>query len=191
MHNRHLILDDAQLIFEIVDGNSLAFTELYNRYKKSLYIHAVQKLGDKDDAEDAVQEIFSKLWNNKADLQIEKQVSSYLFIALRNRILDMISKRTHQDKYLDSLTLFERSFDAGSTDHKVREEFFLQHIQSLISQYSEKSQKIFHLRVVEGLRNEEIAQILGISEKTVRNQFSEILRHLKTKLPHFIFLYFF
>ncbi|PTS93303.1 RNA polymerase subunit sigma-70, partial [Pedobacter sp. HMWF019] len=69
-------------------GNQDAFSEIYDRYFGALYLHAFNRLRDKDEAKDLVQELFSYLWSKRSILEPKSNFSNYLYTWVRNRILN-------------------------------------------------------------------------------------------------------
>jgi len=184
----YIVLKDEDL-YQLVSlqNDDTAFTELYNRYKRPLLAHAVSKV-NQIDAEDLVHDLFIKLWVNRSSILIKEIFASYIFRSLRNRILDYMAHSTHVNKYLDSMKDFslQNNFNA---DYKLREELFLNNIDKLLNKYGPKAQSIIRLRL-QGYSNKEIAEKLNLAEKTVRNQYSIIIKYLKTKLIPILILIF-
>ncbi|MCA5005690.1 RNA polymerase sigma factor [Sphingobacterium bovistauri] len=187
MSNLNLLTDEVLYQKVSFDDNNKAFTELYNRYKKPLIAYALAKVSNSI-AEDLIHDLFVRIWTNRNTVQIEN-FSSYIFRALRNRIIDFIAYNDTAQKYVDSLEDFSLQQFSYFADFKIREETFLNKIDSLLIKYGTKSQQIVKLRM-QGYSNQEIAEQLGISEKTVRNQYSLLMRYLREKIPLLLFLSF-
>ena len=187
--SKFLSTSDEDLFNSIKDGDEEAFTELYGRYKKALLIYASKKVTI-EEAEDLLHDLFSKLWVNRSTLELKDNFSAYIFTALRNRILDYISHSQHINKYLDSLNDFSLHYYSNLSDYDLREKMFLENIEQLLVRFSPKVNQIVNLRM-KGYSNQEIATILGLSEKTIRNQYSEAIKHLKSKLTTLLFIYFY
>ena len=181
-------ITDLELYLNLGQNNIKAFEELYARYKKPLLVYALRKV-DAIAAEDLVHDLFVKLWAKRSEITISENFSSYIFRTLRNQILDFIAHSAQVQKYLSSLEDFSLQYFSDKADYKIREEMFLQNIDALLLKYGTRSQSIVRLRM-QGFSNPEIAEKLGISEKTVRNQYSILIKHLKDKLPLLIFIYF-
>ena len=185
----YIVVDDEDL-YQIVSSQNdeAAFTELYNRYKRPLIAHALSKV-NQTEAEDLIHDLFIKLWHNRSTITITEKFSSYIFRALRNRILDFMSHAAHVHKYLDSLEDFSLKYYSNLADYKLREELFLNEVDKLLNRYGPKAQSIIRLRM-QGYTNTEVAEILNLSEKTVRNQYSVLIKHLRTKLTLLLVLIF-
>ncbi len=180
------ITDDA--LVELIHQDQLqAFHTLYERYKAAMLVFAAQRV-DKVIAEDLVQDVFLGIWKNRNQLTIAEEISGYLFKALRSRIIDHMSRDSHAKKYLDSLDAF--SYQFTSADAKIREEHFMQKLEELLTRYGPQYQRILKMRM-EGYSNQEIADALGLSEKTIRNQTWSLMKFLRSKLSNALLFLFF
>ncbi|MBW5348020.1 RNA polymerase sigma factor, partial [Escherichia coli] len=124
-----------------------------------------------------------------AHIKINTQFKSYVYKALRNRIIDFIAQQINERKYLDSLIRFGEGF-IEQTDYSIREKQFLQELNKLIDKYNPNDQAILKMRM-EGFNNQEIADQLGLSEKTIRNRYSLIIKDLQGKIRTLIIFFFF
>jgi RNA polymerase sigma-70 factor (ECF subfamily) len=180
-------LSDADLIILLKNDDPMAYTVIYNRYFDSLYIHACYKLKDKEEAQDVIHELFTHLWNKRNELLIKSNLSSYLYISVRNRILDLISHKEVESKYVNSLQKF---INEGHciTDHLIREKQLTTLIEKGISNLPPKMREVFELSRKEKLSHKEIASQLNLSEQTVKKQINNALKILRIKLGKMLFL---
>jgi RNA polymerase sigma-70 factor (ECF subfamily) len=169
-------------------GDHRAFAEIYQRYKFILHHHALTKLGDSTEAQDAIQEVFSNLWLKREVLTISQNLSGYLYTSVRNYILNLIARKEVQDKYIASML----HFAAGKnivTDHRVRENMLRQAIEKEIASLPDKMRQVFELSRKQHLSNKEIAAIMGTSEQTVKKQISNTLKLLRSRLGLLAYFY--
>ncbi|WP_113639194.1 RNA polymerase sigma factor [Nubsella zeaxanthinifaciens] len=178
---------DVELLELLKSEDTAAYTVIYNRYFHPLFIHALQKLNDKEEAQDIVHELFAQLWNKRSDIQIHTNLAAYLYSSIRNKILDHISKKQVRDKYVDSLQGFLNS-DYNITDHRIREKQLAALIEKGIGQLPSKMREIFELSRKKSLSHKQIAAQLNLSEQTVKKQVNNALRILRTKLGTMLFL---
>lgn len=179
---------DAELLDLMRSGNHHAFAEIYHRYKLVLHHHALLKLGDPSEAQDAIQEVFSNLWLKREALTITQNLSGYLYTSVRNYILNLIAKKEVQDKYISSMQQFSSEKNIV-TDHRVRENMLQQTIEREIAALPEKMRQVFELSRKQHLSNKEIASIMGISEQTVKKQISNSLKLLRGRLGLIAYCY--
>ncbi|SFH51751.1 RNA polymerase sigma factor [Pedobacter insulae] len=174
-------LGDEGLASCIRKGDRIAFTEIYDRYWTVLYLHARKMLRNDQEAEDIVQELFTQLWKKAAEINYTVKLSSYLYRSVRNRILDHITHQKVVQDYQRSLVEFLGS-RASSPDELLVEKELAFLIEQEIQALPEKMREVFVLSRKQHLSYKEIGDQLGISEHTVRNQVSNALSILRTKL---------
>jgi RNA polymerase sigma factor (sigma-70 family) len=106
-------LSDDQLINLLKKDNRDAFTAIYHRYGKSLASFAASgsRLNDLDDASDVLHDLFIWLWEERNQLNITGDLKTYLFTALRNRIIDHIRKNNTRQRYADLLKLLAVNYE--------------------------------------------------------------------------------
>lgn len=178
---------DVELVELLKTDDSAAYTVIYNRYFHTLYVHAFQKLNDKQEAQDVVHELFAQLWNKRNDLNINSNLIGYLYSGVRNKILDQISRQQVRDKYFNSLQGFLES-NYSITDHRIREKQLTELIDKGIADLPNKMREIFELSRKKSLSHKQIAAQLNLSEQTVKKQVNNALRILRTKLGTMLFL---
>jgi len=182
-------ISDDQLIILLKKDDRQAFTEIYNRYAKSLTGFAASKLYNLDDARDILHDMFVKLWENREQINIESNLQSYLFSIIRHRIIDKIRKNITREEYAlitQSLTVVYHE----AVDKQIEAKELQQAIEKSLDQMSPRVKEVYKLSREQGLSNHEIAEKLNLSEQTVKNQLSSALKHLRKTLvclPFFIF----
>ncbi len=166
----------------------MAYAQIYDRYKFILHAHAVNKLRDREEARDIIQEVFTYLWSKREMIQLSGNLSGYLYGAVRHAILNKIARKQVQEKYFDSLKVFSER-ESVVTDHRIRENQFREYIEKEIGLLPPKMRAVFELSRKEHLSHKEIAWKLEISEQTVSKQITNALRILKVKLGVLICLF--
>lgn len=177
-----------QVLFDLMkQEDETAYKEIYERYFDVLYIHAYRRVQNREEAQDIVQEIFTILWDKRESILLTTSLAAYLYTAVRNRILNIISHQQVVASYAQSLQHF---IDHGicQTDHLARENQLIAMIEKEIAALPPKMQEIFALSRKAYLSHREIAAELGISEQTVKKQVNNALRILRTRLGLFAFL---
>ncbi|WP_121811326.1 RNA polymerase sigma-70 factor [Mucilaginibacter kameinonensis] len=182
-------LPDIELLQLLKQSDHSAYTEIYHRYFHLMYVHAYKKLRDEAQAEDIVQELFAKLWFKRDFIDIDQNLSAYLYSAIRNKIFDLFAHEKVKSKYLDSLQDYVRSGQSVPTDSRIREKQLQAHIDKEIAALPPKMQRIFEMSRKEGLSHKEIAKELSTSENNISTQVTSALRILRTKLGLFIYLF--
>lgn len=181
-------MDDSSLTVLLQQGYEQAFKQIYERYKGVLYLHAVKMLKDRDEAQDVVQEIFTKLWDKRETIIINTTLSAYLYTAIRNKILDIFSHEkvvaTHQQSLQDFINQGEYQ-----TDNYMLEKELIVLIEKEISALPTKMKEVFELSRRKNLSYSQIAEQLDISENTVRKHISKALSRLRSKLTFILIIF--
>ncbi|SDE84832.1 RNA polymerase sigma-70 factor, ECF subfamily [Mucilaginibacter pineti] len=177
---------DQELLELLRSGDSTAYTEIYHRYKFILHQHAWNKLRNKEEAQDILQEVFTNLWLKRETIHISSNLSGYLYSAVRNRILDHFSHNDVKLKYINNL---KPDLGEVPTDHRVRENQLKAIIEKEIAELPPRMREVFEMSRKQHMTYKEIAAELGTSEETVKKQVSGALKVLRIKLGIFIYLF--
>ncbi|TKC08611.1 RNA polymerase sigma factor [Pedobacter frigoris] len=180
---------DQELAAFLKQGDEVAYTEIFARYNYILHSHAVNKLRDREEARDIIQEVFTYLWQKKETITFTSSLSGYLYGAVRNAILNRVVHKQVQEKYFDSLKAFSLRGEVV-TDHLIREKQLREFIEQEIALLPPKMRQVFEMSRKENLSHKEIAEKLDISEQTVSKQVTNAIKILKTKLGVVVYLWF-
>ncbi|MBS1664623.1 MAG: RNA polymerase sigma-70 factor [Bacteroidetes bacterium] len=184
---------DEQLVASLTGGDADAFTAIYERYWDKLLVFVLRVIRRQSDAEDIVQELFVSLWRRRETLQIERNLSTYLYNSARYLSIRQIEKSSTYALYLDRLAVRMQVFSDESLG--VEADIFGRELEGridgLIGQLPEKMREVFILSRKEHLSYKEIAERLSISEETVRKQVYRSLKVLREGLglPAGLFLW--
>ena len=158
--------NELGLIRQCKKGNTMAQYQLYRMYVKAMFNIAVRMTGEKEKAEDVLQEAFLKAFSEIENLKNEKAFGGWLKRIVINRCIDVMRK----EKYVlqDMETLSEQHHEiAVEIDEQVDPEMVHQQIKKL----PEGARQILVMRALEEYKHAEIGEQLGISESTVKTQF--------------------
>lgn len=171
---------DKELLARIAEGDEQAFETLYRRYRNKAYSITLTYITVPSQAEDILQELFLTLWEKKETLPQIESFDHYLFIMLRNRLVTELRKKERQEriKQYSSQTHIQQSTPDQQTEANEANRI----IQEALLQLPEKQQRIYRMSREEGLNHEEIGAILDISPRTVSNNISFALNHLRAVL---------
>lgn len=179
---------DNILLDLLMEDDQLAYTEIFERYSRILVNHAYKILGSSDEANDAVQEVFLSIWNKRHELIITGSLSSYLYKATKNKILNHIAHEKVVSRYAESISSFIEN-DYVFADSNLREKELEAIIAKEIALLPEKMREVFLLRKVEELSYDEIALQLNITDKTAKQQVYNSLKILREKLKSMVNLF--
>ncbi len=173
---------DSVLLEKIGQGDAPSFNELYKRHWRFVYTQAYTRLCDHSKAEDITQEIFCKIWVKRTDLSINN-LQAYLYTAVRNKVLNLFEK---EKRFVSVENLLTKTFATENADGKALQEEFLAAYRALVESLPSKRKVIFLQYYEQGRSTEEIADLLGISQKTVQNQLGRATTFLKAGLSHLL-----
>jgi len=139
-------------------------------------------LKSREEAEEVVQDVLLKLWQNRGKIDISGFLEGYLFKMTKNLLLNRIRTKSRKGFYTEEL-----QFDiAGST--RTDQSLLLEDMQIFLAKaihgMPSKRQVIFKMSRIEGLSNKQIALQLGLSEKTVENQIGRAIKYLRSYMSY-------
>jgi len=162
----------------------LEFEVLFKQYYAPLVVYACKYVSDIDIAREIVQDFFVRLYEKRQSLSIDTSVKSYLYRSVYNCCINYFNQRNIQEKHLKSIDL-ERD-DEENLEREINTVELQQQINKVINSLPAKCQRIFKMNRYEGLKNEEIAQLLNLSKRTVETQISKALKILRKRLSDYL-----
>jgi RNA polymerase sigma-70 factor (ECF subfamily) len=175
---------NRELLQQVATGDRLAFRKLFDLYKLRLYTFVYQLTNSKADAEEIVQDVFTKLWEVRASLTGVEYPVKYIFTIARNKTLNHLTKIARDRQLLQQLWVNISRFD-NTTEELLQAQESQKLIREAINQLSPQRQTIFELSREQGLTHEEIADRLGLSKSRVKNIMVEILKFVKDYLARY------
>jgi RNA polymerase sigma-70 factor (family 1) len=179
---------DEELIKLFKQGDHNAYVEIYSRYSGLLYLHAYNKLRNREEVKDIIQELFTALWVNRESLSSEYNLAGYLYQAIHNRILKLYAYKKVRAAYVNSV---QEVNETGNqiTDYLVRENQLAEMIEREINTLPDKMKTVFILSRRNYMSNKMISEHLGIAETTVKAHIHHALKILKAKLTIVVFIF--
>lgn len=180
---------NSELLAALCTGNKKAFEVVFNHFHNDLVFYAftvIDGKGNNDDvarkdAEDIVMDVFLKLFETlqrgKVKFQTFENLRAYLRVAARNRCFDYWKSENTQTKMKVELkeTVDQPEFDLALLDASVFNKIFDE-----IGNLPPQARKIFYARVFKDKDNNELAGLMDLSVKTIRNQFNNAVTRLRT-----------
>lgn len=161
--------------FIYISSKRYAFKSLFNDFYASQVMFALKILGNKQDAEDVVQDVFLSIWRSNCNFKNEISFKSYLYMSTKNRCIDFIRKRKVVNEEIKPDFVFKDESDFADQILK-NEAYSLLHkaIEKLPSQT-----KNVILRSMSGMSVQEVADSLGVSVNTVKTLKQKAYRVLR------------
>ncbi|MFO7656046.1 MAG: RNA polymerase sigma-70 factor [Bacteroidales bacterium] len=164
--------------FTLVTDES-SFKDLYFRFFSKLCRFSYYITGSKEQAEEIVQGLFAKLWEQRQTLRIESKIESYLYVSVRNASYGFL-KSDFNKKQRETRYATEKP-----EEHIFDKEAFLNKLQVALNELPEQCREIYCMKNLEGMSYKEIAENLGISERTVDTQLYRALKKLREKMQKY------
>lgn len=169
-------MKDIEMITKARQGDKDAFCQLYSLYKNRLYRYAFYKLGNADDAQDAVSDCIVSAFEQIGNLRKPQAFPSWIFSILHNACTRYIKSQIRQRESISTndesscVNLFVVD-DNNTTD-----------LQKALSLLKEQERDIVLLSVVAGFNSKEIAKITGLTSGSVRSKLSRSLSKMREYL---------
>ena len=190
MHKRFLSISgqtDDELLILLQKGNERAFTAIYERYHKLLYVLAYKYLKDNDTAKDAVQQIFLKLWESRSLFSIHINLRNYLYTMLKNHLLNEIR---------NNYTALEKNYELAQETieyeneilSKLEEKEMTEQLYRAIDSLPEQKKAVCLYKLKDSLSNQEIAEKMQISIPTVKTLYSQAIKLLREHFDKLLIL---
>lgn len=167
----------------VASGDETAFTQLYLHYGKKLIHFAVSLVRSREIAEELVEDVFVRLWANRARIQDIDNLTVYLYVSVKNKALNALSHKAHElvaapFDYLDT-TVDE--FATDPYDLMITAEM-MNRMRKAIESLPPRCKIIFKLIRENGLKYKEVAEILNISVNTIDVQMAIAVKKICTAL---------
>ena len=178
-------LEECEVWSEFKKGHKEALSVLFKSYFEQLYLYGMNFLGNEEMVKDAIQILFFRLWQNRERITNPDSIPAYLFVSLRRIMLRKKRREqaryTRNAQYLEYDTNEELSIEEVIMMQEEKEEQLDLYKEALTS-LTPRQKEALLLRLDSGMKNQEIARIMDISDKRVRNLIYEAKKQLKKKL---------
>lgn len=172
----------------IIQGDKDAFSTLYSIFSIQLLKYGLKLTRDKELIEDAIHDLFVKIWNKRSEIKIKKSFKIYLFSALRHEIIRLLKKSNQ----FDSISMAQEEISQESFLEQLlqntRASESENNLKLAIQKLPARQQEVLYLKYIEGLQNDQIAEIMGIKSQSVYNLNSKSIALLKSILKNKFFI---
>ena len=172
----NVLMDENQLnslIERMKAGDRESFNQVFRRYYPPLVRFCVRFVADTDIATEIVQDLFVRLWSNREKLSFNTSFESYMLASVRNSAITYINKeRSHAEA---NLRVYAGESDNNDPSETLQSNNLEESYRQILKTMPEKRREVFLASRFDGLKYAEIAEKLGISQKTVEAQMSAAL----------------
>lgn len=167
------------------------YVSLFKKHYSNLMFYA-SRFVDEDEAEDIIQDVFFELWNRRDKVEFGDNIKSFLYRSVYTKALNVIKHKNIVENYnAEETELYNSRIEFYQPDNteviKRIEDFELRkEINHAINSLPEKCREVFKLSYIYNHTNKEIADVLGLSLRTVEAHMYKALKFLREKLGHLV-----
>ncbi|SFS49031.1 RNA polymerase sigma-70 factor [Lutibacter maritimus] len=180
-------LNDSKILEKLKKEDYSGYRILFDQYYKPLCIYSLKYCDSFSQAEDIVQELFVKFWNDKLYMKLNGSIGPYLFKSVKNNTLLFI-KDKGKYQFEDIENQLNQLMEDEIIDFENIEKEKIKIYQE-IEALPEKCKEVFKAIVIENLKYKEVAEQLGVSVNTIKTHYSRALKQLRHSLDIIILLF--
>ncbi|OOG18378.1 hypothetical protein BWD42_12055 [Sphingobacterium sp. CZ-UAM] len=168
---------ESELLIRLKAGDELALEQLMRKYKGPLALSMSRLIKSREDIEELLQELFLRIWKNRANLDTERYLA-YMYKIAENLVYDRLRKAAREKRL--SVDYFTHIIEAYShIEEGIFGKEILDVLQRGIQQLPEQRRRVFELCKIEGRSYEEVSQLLSISVATVNSHITNANASIK------------
>lgn len=172
-------MNSEYILYKLKQGDKDAFDFIFKEYYKNLVWFAMDFIQGQDKAEEFVQGVYVRLWEERDKIEIVTSLKAYLYKSVKNKCLDYI-------KHVNVKNRYEQMVQDKASDISSENAFFSfelkERIDEAIEHLPTKTKEIFKLNRFGNKKYREIAELLNISVKTVEAHIGKALSFLRKEL---------
>lgn len=181
-------LAEQEMISLIQAGDQKAFEKAFKTYAKPLHAYGYTLLNNSHIAEEMIQDLFLKIWEQREALQIHTSLKAYLYRSLHNDCMNHIRHLKVKRNYEDTVNKEGSGQKQYQPINRLEVKEIQQKLRTGLSKLPEACRTVFQLSRFEHLTYREIASQLGLSIKTVENQMGKAFKILRGELQDYLVL---
>jgi RNA polymerase sigma-70 factor (ECF subfamily) len=178
---------EVALFEKVKKSDRLAFSILFTRYYSDLVRFSISLIHDKPGAEEIVQDLFVRIWENREELSVTS-VKSYLLKAVHNGSIDWLRHESIKNSYVGLILEHPVLLKNDLEDYLLFSELEIE-IQEALTKVPEECAEVFIKSRFEALNHQEIANMMGISVRTVEDRIRRTIKQLRIQLKEYTALY--
>lgn len=180
-------IKDSELFTLLQKGNEEAFTYIYKNYHKIIYVLAFRYLKSRPMAEDIVQHVFTKLWEQRSDLSIAISLKNYLYTMARNYILNQIRNENQAIIKNYQMAQTQPEYEDNLLETIENKELMLA-FSHAVNLLPEQKKRVWMMKTKKGYSNQKIAEEMNISINTVKTHYAQALKMLRVHLKKMLII---
>jgi len=173
-------INERELLEKIATGDESAFKDLFHVWRDKLYFFVLRITHSPAMAEDILQDVFVKIWTNRASLHTIQHLDAYIYKMSRNQAITGMKRAAQETLILSELKKTPDAEEAVTDDVIHRE--LSRNFQAILHKLPTQQRLVYTLTHIHGLKHDEVAQQLKISASTVKNHMTRALCTIRQEL---------
>jgi RNA polymerase sigma-70 factor (ECF subfamily) len=171
---------DRQLVSRLKVGDQKAFEEIFRKYREKVYYFAIRYYNSTEDAENVVQDVFIKLWNEREGLKEELSLNNYIYTITKNQLFNIQRKKINERAYRNYL--IDYLVQTPNLENELIYADLKAGVDKIIDELPAQRKKVFIMSNFEGFSNKELASLLNLSVRTIEVHKSLALQTIRKAL---------
>ena len=172
------------LVGKMKAGDKESFNSLFHRYYSPMVRFCVRFVADADQSAEIVQDLFVKLWTGREKLVVPDSFESYMLRSVRNAAITYINReRAHAET---NERIYVDESDANDPSEALQSNNLESSYRKVLATMPDKRREVFLASRYDGLKYAEIAEKLGLSQKTVEAHMSAAIKQLREGLKDYL-----
>jgi RNA polymerase sigma-70 factor (family 1) len=167
------------------EGSKNAFSAIFISYYRNLVLYATNYTHETELAEEVVQDVFAKIWENHEVLDIKVSLKAYLLKAVQNRCIDWLRQVEVRRKYKEEYSSNILTYDFN-TDNYITNSELESLIRIALDKFPQEIAQAYRMNRNEGLKYHEIAEKLNVSVRTIEDRIGKALCLLRVELRDYL-----
>ncbi|MBK5723107.1 sigma-70 family RNA polymerase sigma factor [Dysgonomonas sp. Marseille-P4677] len=178
--------DDSSLWNKFLKGDDDAYEHIYKKYANRLFLQGLRFTSDRELIKDCLQDVFVKIYKNRTNLGTTDNIKLYLFISLKNTILNTLKKSKVYFDPLDENMENEYTFDNNTAENELigreTESLTQNQINNVLNILTARQKEAIHYRFIEGMTIDEICVLMEMNYQSVQNLLQRSIKKIKENL---------
>lgn len=171
--------NEKELLILIGEGDETAFTTLFHHYRDKIYTVAFKLSGSPTLAEEAVQDVFVKIWLKRTDLVQVQNFKAYLYTTVQNTMYKTLKRLALNHKKMVMVGAEQAPF-ADDPELQLMQKDFHSILQNAIEKLPNQQKQVYKLVREKGLKRAEVANLLNLRPETVKFHLSKAVKNLRS-----------
>ncbi len=155
------------------------FKVVFMPLARVMYMEAIRILRNQADAEDTVQDVFTRLWEHRNDLELIKNPKAFALAMIRNQCLNIVNASGYKKAAIGSPTAADATFMSSDLNDEIEKLESVDRVLKIIESLPDNQRNVITLHDVEGHTNQEIARITGLSPDNIRQLLSRARKAIR------------